>query len=219
MATCDTLAHSRQVGNEKRDLNPALKASESCQVISVLTTTHIQKVMIHPSKISAEIYNMNTPPFSELTKDEKYLFFYRYLHVIQVVGWSTPIIEGSYLWGSLWSTRGWIWVSLYQPDNSVGSSCYPAVLQPWECGKGHSSPQSFSTFFVSSVLPAPYPGSSCFLSRFSFIPLLLQVSAPLLAAVRGKSLWWHSQRDLTLYNIKGSAWEGQSGAAQILDAR
>lgn len=153
MATCDTLAHSRQVGNEKRDLNPALKASESFQVISVLSTTHIQKVMIHPSKISAEICNMNTPPFSKLTKDEKYLFFYRYLHVIQVVGWSTPIIEGSYLWGSLWSTRGWIWVSLYQPDNSVGSSCYPAVLQPWECGKGHSSPQSFSTFLFHLFFP------------------------------------------------------------------
>lgn len=74
-------------------------------------------------------------------------------------------------------------------------------------------------FFISSFLPTLYPGSSCFLTRFPFIPFLLQDSAPLLAAVRGKSLWWHSQRDLTLYNIKGHVWEGQRDATQLLDVR
>lgn len=55
VAICDTLALRTQDGNEKRDPNPALKASESFQVVSVLTTTYIQKVMIHASKISAEL--------------------------------------------------------------------------------------------------------------------------------------------------------------------
>lgn len=124
------------------------------------------------------------------------------------VGWSPPIIEGSYIWESLWSLGGWIWVSLWihQLLRIWLLPCSVAVLGMWKRSSLTSVLLYF--FFVSSVL-------TCLFIWISFYSISAARLCCSVGCSQGKSLWWHSQRDLTLRAALGRAEWGTDPGCQV----